>query len=289
MNDNSIVFLNSEFVPLNEAKISVMDRGFLYGDGIFETLRAYDGKIFKLQEHLERMRRTASALQLPFPQTQMELANIIAILLEKNDLQDAIVRITLTRGVSDHGILIGDNPPTLVLFACPVSEIAFHETGVSVVLVADGISALPGMTQGIKSCNFLSNIILREYARQRGAFEGIGLDAKERLTEGSISNVFLVKEGILKTPGLNAFILPGITRQTVLEIAEGLDIETMETELTAELLYDADEVFIVNTGWEIMPVVEADGKRIGSGAQGPLTRGIREGYRKIIEGLNNPC
>jgi branched-chain amino acid aminotransferase len=289
MNDDSIVFLNSDFVPLNEAKISVMDRGFLYGDGIFETLRAYGGKIFKLQEHLERMRHSASVLQLSVPHTQMELANIIAILLEKNDLQNAIVRITLTRGVSDHGILIGDNPPTLVLFARSVDEIALYETGVSVVLVADGISALPGMTEGIKSCNFLSNIILREFARQRGAFEAIGLDVKERLTEGSVSNVFIVKEGILKTPDLNASILPGITRQTVLEIADGLEIETMETELTPELLYDADEVFIVNTGWEIIPVVEADGRRIGSGMPGPLTRRIHEGYRKIIEALNNPC
>jgi len=235
------------------------------------------------------MRRTASALQLSVPQTQLELADIIAILLEKNGLQDGIVRITLTRGVSGHGILIEDNPPTLVLFARRVGEIVFYETGVSVVLVADGISALPGISQGIKSCNFLSNIILREYARQRGAFEAIGLDAKEHLTEGSVSNVFMVKDGILQTPALNAFILPGITRQTVLEIAEGLDIETMETELTPDLLYDADEVFIVNTGWEILPVVEADGRVIGSGVPGPLTRCIHEGYRKIIEALNNPC
>ncbi len=290
MNENSIVYVNSEFVPLSQAKISIMDRGFLYGDGLFETLRAYDGQVFKLNEHLARMGHSANALKIPIPMELVELGRVVQTLLEKNNLKDAIVRITLTRGVSDHGILIEDSSPTLVLFARPIGEsLQCYETGVSIVLVPGVTSALPGISQGIKSCNFLSQILLRENARQKGAFEAIALSDDNLLTEGSVSNVFLVKDGILKTPALTSCILPGITRQTILEIASAHKIECMETELMAPSLYSADEVFIVNTGWEIMPVLEVDGRRIGSDVPGLLTRRIHFYYRKIIEALNDPC
>jgi len=289
MNEDSIVYINSEFVPLNQAKVSIMDRGFLYGDGIFETLRSYGGKIFKLQEHLDRMCRSATALQLQLPLPPGELVGIANALLEKNNLQNAILRITLTRGVGEHGILIDDHPPTLVIFARPVGRLEIDDSGVAIVLAPDGASALPGIAPGVKSCNFLPQILLRETARRKGAFEAIGLSDKGFLTEGSVCNIFLVKDGVLKTPALNSLILPGITRQTVIEIADKEGIECLETSLTPESLYNANEIFIVNTGWEIIPVAEVDGRKINSEVPGPVSELIKSAYRKIVEALNDPC
>ncbi|QPJ65896.1 MAG: hypothetical protein G3M78_11025 [Candidatus Nitrohelix vancouverensis] len=291
MNEKAWVYLNGEYIRLKDAKISILDRGFLYGDGLFETLRAYGGRILKASRHLERLYRSASQIHLDIGIDKESLQSTLEELLNRNQLSEAILRITVSRGVSEHGIQLNPTAPTLSIFARQANPLSTekYEQGVGILISEGTAHRLPHVDPAIKSCNFLPQILLQEKARKDEAFDLISTDPEGRICEGTTTNVFFVKDNILKTPSLSPYLLPGITRQLVLEIAERAGIQSIESEMRSEQALDADEAFLVNTGIEILPVVTINHRLIGEGSPGPLTRRLREEYLKIVEDPDLSC
>ena len=280
-----IVFVNGLFWPQSRAQISVLDRGFTYGDGLFETLRAYRGVVFRLEDHLDRCSRSARLIFLELPMTRQELRTVVCETLKRNLLSDAIIRLTVTRGEQEPGLAIDpETPPTVVVHARPFEALPgySYEKGVRVSLFHNSAPRVGGINSQIKSCNFLSQIVLRERARKEGVFEGIMIDSNKRIADGTTSNIFIVKNGILKTPALTEFVLPGVTRQVVLELAASLNISHEEQDLMVDDVYRADEVFLTNTRIEILPVQQADRQVIGTGTPGPVTRRLRALFLKTF-------
>jgi branched-chain amino acid aminotransferase len=285
---NEIVFLNGKFLPLKDATVSVLDRGFTLGDGIFETLRAYGGDVFRLQDHLERLFNSAQKIFLEIPYSKERLEEIVYETLKKNKLQEAYIRITITRGEGPPGLAFPENTqPTIVVYAkeFPIFPKEYYKQGVKIATFPSSVTQTATLNPQIKSCNYLSHIIIKELARQKDAFEGIILEDDKIVTEGTVSNIFIVKNGKLKTPPLSPFILPGVTRKIILELAEKKHIPSEETQLTVEDIYQADEVFIVNTGIEILPISGADSLQIGDGKPGKITKALREAFFKTVEEL----
>lgn len=282
----SLVFLNGFFVDSENARVSVLDRGFCYGDGLFETMRSYNGRIFRLDLHVERLYRSAPLIYLDLPVTRKELTAIVRETLRTNGIQDAIVRLTLTRGESSGGLRINPKaPPTLVVSVRPVDPLPgqMYKDGVNICLISSSASKIPGLTPQVKSGNYLSRILLREMAATNKCQEAILLDEHDRITDGTTSNIFIVRDKVLLTPQINEYVLPGITRHVVLDIARNMNIPCREQTLTKDDVYSADEVFLTNTGIEILPVQQADNHVIGDGKPGPLTQSLHCGFLKIVE------
>ncbi len=277
-----IIYLNGLFWPLSKTNVSVQDRGFSYGDGLFETLRSYSKKVFRLEDHLDRLTQSAKLIFIELPMTRDELRSAIYRTLEINGLSDSIVRITVTRGEQNSGININyDAPPTIVIQPRGIASLpkSAYINGVAISIFRNCAARISGIFSQIKSCNYLSQIILRERAQKEGAFEGILLDHKNRVTEGTTSNIFIVKDNKLKTPQLNEYVLPGVTRRVVIELASTNGIKFKEQPLTEKDIYDADEVFLTNTGIEILPVCKANEMLIGTGKPGPVTLRLRQLFR----------
>ena len=283
-----IIYLNGLFWPLNQAKISVQDRGFIYGDGLFETLRAYSKKVFRLEEHLDRLMKSTSMIFLELPMTRNEIRSAIYRTLEINGLSESIIRLTITRGEQEPGININyDAPPTVVIQARPVTSLPeyAYENGVSVSLFKNCAPRVSGIFSQIKSCNFLSQIVLRERALKEDSYEGIMLDHNNCVAEGTTSNIFIVKNNQLVTPELNEYVLPGVTRQVVFELAEANNIICKEQAVMENYIYEADEAFITNTGIEILPVCSVNQRQIGNGEPGPITRQLHRLFLKSFVDL----
>ncbi len=282
-----IVFFNGLFMPLHLARVSVVDRGFSYGDGLFETMRSYKGNIFRLDAHLERLYQSLDDIYLEVPMTVGEMKTAIEETLLKNGQPDCMIRLTVSRGEQAGGFYIHtETVPTLVIIVRPLEALPkeWYEQGIKISLFPSTSKKIGGLARSIKSCNFLSNIIVRELAHQKNSVEGIMIDDQGLITEGTTSNVFVVKEGILRTPEINENILPGITRQAVLDIAEQLGMPVALQALTAEDIYYAEEVFITNSRIEILPVRRADDWLIGEGSPGPMTRLLHAEFLKSVEG-----
>lgn len=287
-----LVYLNGEFVPETEAKISVFDRGFLYGDGIFETIRAYNGRPFQLDRHLERLHRSAEIIALRLPHGPGRFAAIVEETLQANGLLDATVRLSVSRGQGPPGLspeLCGK--PTVVCTARDVQEgiKSKQEAGVRAVFVSTRRTPPQCLDCRAKTFNFLNNLLARIEADAAGAFEGIMLNSSGQVTEGTVSNVFFCGGGTLYTPSVEAGVLPGIARETVLEVASSMSIEKAEGFFTAADLYAAEEIFLTNSNWEVMPVVELDGRAVGTGTPGAVTARLAQGYRELVnEGAASP-
>lgn len=278
------IYLNNRFISEKEAKISVFDYGFLYGDGLFETLRAYNGKIFALTPHLNRLSEAAERLRLPLP-PRLPLEHALHETLHRNSLKNAILRLTITRG---------ENPLTLrpdlckkgtqVITARPFSghPAQYYENGVSATIVSIPRLSPDGKTPSIKSLNFLNNILGKLEINAEEHFEGLFLDAAGHLSEGTLSNLFWVKNGVLHTPSAETSILEGVTRRIVMDLAgkEGMAVE--ESLYPPEALFTAEEAFLTNTGIELMPLICIDGKNIGWGRPGPITQKLHEAFRKQV-------
>ncbi len=281
-----IVHVNGLFHPERSARISVLDRGFLYGDGLFETMRAYGGRVFCLDEHLHRLRRSLEMIFLELPVTDKELESAVLTTVGINACPDTIVRLMVSRGVQAAGPAIDDTAaPTWVVLTRPLPplpETAYTE-GVRIALFPRSAVRTSGLDAQVKSCNYLSHIVIRELAARRSAEEGIFMDPGGRITEGTMSNLFLVKEGRLKTPALDPHVLPGITRQVVLELARESGVPCDETGLLADDVYRADEVFLTNSAIEILPVRAADGRPIGEAVPGELTRSLCGRFRERVQ------
>ena len=283
---NKIVYLNGLFWHIDKANISVLDRGFIYGDGLFETFRSYSKKIFRVDDHLDRLYYSASLIFIEIPMTRGEIKSALNKLIILNGLSNALIRLTVTRGNQDSGISIDyDSAPTLVIQARPLTPNlqTYYKKGVTVSLFKNSAYRTQGISDQIKSCNYLSQILMRERALKVGSFEAILLDNKNNITEGTISNIFLIKNNQLVTPKLNKFILKGITRQVVLELARANNVSSKETMVSKKNLYDADEIFITNSGIEILPVVAVNDRIINNGKPGPITKFLHMLFLKSFE------
>ena len=280
------IYLNTRFVSKEEAKISVFDHGFLYGDGVFETLRAYGGKVLLLSEHIARLEQSAARLHIPMPVKRSRLSAIVAESLELNKLTDAYFRITVSRGLGEIGLdpALCKNP-TLVVIAKPFEPYpeSFYTDGVSVAVVQTRRNLPEALPPHVKSLNYLNNILAKMEATALGAYDAVLLNHQGEVTEGTTSNVFVALGGRLLTPASDCGILAGITRNVVLRLARELEIPTEETRLTAADLPIADECFLTNTTVEVLPVTQVDGQSIGEGRPGEITRRLHASFRDSLD------
>lgn len=278
------VYLNDRILPASDAKISVFDHGFLYGDGIYETMRVYEGVVFMLDEHLRRLHRSASLIGLDLPKDMSGIKLAVYETLQANSLTNAYVRLTVSRGYGPIGL----DPdlckePTFVVIANEFKNYphAYYSEGLSLLTASTRRNLREALNPQIKSLNFLNNILAKIEAKRAGAYEAVMLNSDGYLAEGSISNIFFVSEGILHTPSTGCGLLDGITRSIVMDIAAKNGIEVKEGEFTPEMLYRADEVFITNTTMEIMPVNRVDAARFRVGAMSKL---LLKKYRQEVDG-----
>jgi len=275
----SWVWLNGRLVEEEAARIGVHDRGFTLGDGLFETMRAYNGRAFRLRAHLDRLAAAAARIGIPLP---TDLEGAIRGTLTANDLDDAAVRVTVSRGPG-----VGVTPPesvvpTVVVSAAPYRpDEQWYEHGVRAV-VASGRLNEHAPAAGLKRLGYLDAIVALAEARAAGVEEVILLDTAGHLAEGAVSNLFLVLDGALHTPPLSCGVLPGITRATVLELARASGIETLERPLPPDALARASEAFLTNSLRELVPLVAVDGRPIGGGRPGPLTLHLLDRYRELV-------
>ena len=272
----SIVWLNGDLIAADAARIDPRDRGFLLGDGVFETFAAADGYVYRLAEHLERLRAGAAVLGIPLPVDDIEHA--VPAVLEANGLARgrAALRLTLSHGVGPRGLLAPADPhPSLLLTAVAAS--APPEKMTAVIASVRRNEHSPAAS--IKHMSYLDNVIARNEAAARGAGEAIMLNTAGNIAEASAANVFAIDfGGSLVTPALTEGALPGVTRQAVIELAAGLDIGTRETILPVERLAEADEAFLTNSLVGVCPLIALDGQPIGDGTVGPVTRALRNAY-----------
>ena len=286
------VYINGLFTPLSNAKISILDRGFCYGDGLFETLRASNGKIFYIEQHIDRFFESMQQILIELPMTRLELTKVVQETLARNKYKNAIIRLLVTRGDTQSNIQIDSkNHPTLVINIRPYTPLpkAAYKKGIRIMLFQERANLINGLTRRLKSCNYLSNVLIKELSDRKNYMEGVVVDPDFGVTEGTTSNIFIVEQGQLKTPPLSPFVLAGITRQVVLEIARDHRIPFAEEQITADELICADEVFITNSCIEILPVTQVDSNLIGHKKPGILTRFIHDEFLKSIETKKNPC
>jgi branched-chain amino acid aminotransferase len=279
------IYLNNKFVADKEAVVSVFDHGFLYGDGVYETIRSYGPRIFMRDEHLARLFRSATEIGLTIPIPLKNWPDILREAMIRNEvgteLRDAYLRITVSRGAGDIGL----DPalcslPTVVVMAKPLipPEPHLYEVGVNVIVASTRRNLPSALSPHIKTTSFLNNIQAKREAIAAGAFDSILLNWEQHLTECTVSNVFFVMEGALRTPALECGILDGITRSIVIRLAGELGIHVEEGRYTVDKLYRADECFLTNTSMEIMPVTSFDRRPVGNGKPGPLTLTLRERF-----------
>nr|MBI3612985.1 aminotransferase class IV [Nitrospirota bacterium] len=276
------IYLNDRFVDRKEALISVFDHGFLYGDGVYETLRTYNGRFFMLPQHLARLQRSAGLIGLSIPILEQDWPALLREAVDRNGLTEAHVRITLSRGEGELGLDPALCPhPTLVVMANPIAQYParLFEEGVTLTLAATRRNLATALPPQIKSLNFLNNILAKQEAGRAGTFDAVMLNAEGLLTECTTSNFFFVSGGRLYTPAVDCGILDGITREAVLTLAREHGFPAEEGRYPAEALAHAEEAFLTNTSMEIMPVRSLDGTPLGSGRPGPVTKRLRELFR----------
>ncbi|MGC8964448.1 MAG: branched-chain-amino-acid transaminase [Brevinematia bacterium] len=285
------VFINGDFFPKEDAKISVFDKGFLYGDGVFEGIRAYDGKIFKLDEHVDRLFEGAKAIMLQPPYSKEEIKNIIIETCKLNDIKDAYIRPVLSRGVGDLGL----NPfiAKKASFVVIVDKLVMYpdeiyQNGMDVIVASTVRNSLNSLPPTVKNLNYLNNILAKIEAVNAGVPEAVMLNESGYVAECTGDNIFIVKNGVLITPPKEAGVLLGITRAEVIKIAKKHGIPFEERLFSKIDLYLADEVFLTGTGAEVVPVTKVDKRIIGDGKPGKITKFILEEYRKITRQEGTP-
>ena len=281
---SNFIFLNGKIISDADANISSADRGFLYGDGIYETLRSYSGKPFKLSDHLERMRHSAKQLRISFSYTNEDIGKWINELIERNCSQDAYIRITLSRGSGGGRLQMDDNiEPTTLIQVKPFSpyDSKLYDEGMSLV-VSDYKRSTTCPISRYKSTNLLQSILRKEEAKKKSAHEAIILNTDSYVAECVVSNIFMVSDGNVITPSLDTNILPGITRKTVLDICSNTGIPVSEEHFMVERLLKSDEVFITNSLMEIMPVSKIDDSKIGKTVPEKITQQLMSAYKHLI-------
>jgi len=289
MTEELLVYIDGKYYPKSEAKVSVYDHGLLYGDGVFEGIRAYNGIVFKLKEHIDRLYRSAHPIFLEIPLTKAELTEALLETLRKNNLTNAYIRLVVTRGVGDLGLDPRKCPkPTVIIITEPT--LVLHspeklEKGISTVITWVRRNSVDAATHELKSLNYLNSILGKIEANNSGVDEAICLDKTGFVCEGVGENIFIVRDGKLLTPPLSSGALDGITRALIIRLAKKLGIEVTERNITPNELFTADEAFFTGTAAEVAPIHDVNGRVIGAGKQGPVTKRIMQ---EFMNALKNP-
>ena len=274
------VYLNGDYLPLTEAKVSVLDRGFLFGDGVYEVIPSYSGHLFRMQDHLDRLQLSLGRIQLEFCYDLTKWLEIFAPLLD--DSKDQYIYLQITRGVAptrDHAF--PENPvPTVFAMCSDIKPFAGVETGVKVLTIEDSRWEMCN----VKATTLLANVLLRQQAIEQGCAEAI-LHRKGYVTEGAASNLFAVIDGVLITPEKTTEILPGITRQVILELASTNGIQISEEVISVEALHTASEIWITSSTREIVPVIELDSEKVGAGVPGPVFQKMNQLFQQYKRSL----
>lgn len=285
------VYIDGKFYDEANAKISVFDHGLLYGDGIFEGIRAYNGRVFKLKEHIDRLFASAKALLLEIPLSHPQIMRAVVETCRKNKIRNGYIRLVVTRGVGTLGL----NPnrckkPSVIIIAGKIQLYppSLYKRGMDIITVATTRNLHSALNPAIKSLNYLNNILAKIEANNGGCEEAIMLNTEGFVAECTGDNIFIAKAGKLFTPPLSAGALYGITRQTVIELAEESGVKVTEPNLTRYDLFNADECFLTGTGAEIIPIVKIDGRVIGDGKPGPMTKSLVTKYRTLTNASGEP-
>jgi branched-chain amino acid aminotransferase len=285
------VYIDGKYFDERNAKISVFDHGLLYGDGVFEGIRAYHGRVFKLKEHIDRLFYSAKAILLTIPLSHAEITQAVLDTCRRNKIRDGYIRLVVTRGVGTLGL----NPnrcksASVIIIAGKIQlyPAEYYNRGLDIVTVPTLRNLHSALNPAIKSLNYLNNILAKIEATNAGCEEAVMLNAEGFVSECTGDNIFIVKENHLFTPPLSAGALYGVTRRVVLEIAAEAGLTVSEPNLTRYDLFNADECFLTGTGAEIIPVVKMDGRVIGSGKPGPVTRNLIAQYRALTKVSGEP-
>ena len=279
------VYINGGFVPKSEAKVSVFDRGFLYGDGLFEGIRSYQGRVFRLDQHMDRLFRGAKAIMLEPPISPEELKDIIREGVRRSGNGDAYIRVVVSRGEGDLGLDPRNchTPPTLVVIFDTIrlypKEV--YERGLEMISCVTRRNQPSALNPQVKSLNYLNNILAKIEVGRAGAHEGLMLNQQGYVTEATGDNVFICRNGEIRTPPTHSGILEGVTRQVVIELAAEMGLPLREENLTLYDVYSADECFLTGTAAEIVPVSRVDGREIGDGRPGPVTKRLTARFKEV--------
>jgi branched-chain amino acid aminotransferase len=278
------IYIDGKYYPKSQAKISVYDHGFLYGDGVFEGIRVYDGVVFKLKEHVQRLYDSAHALMLTIPMPQEQMIKNVAETVRKNDLRDAYVRLIVTRGEGDLGL--DPRKCCIATVICIADHIKLHEGEAKIKGITTLVSwvrrdPVDGTSHEIKSLNYLNSVLAKLEANMSGADEAICLEKNGCVAEGVGENIFIVKNGKISTPPTSTGALEGITSKEVVKLAEKLGYKVTVENLTLFMLFNADEVFFTGTAAEIVPIREINWRTIGKGTRGPVTEKLMLEFHKL--------
>jgi branched-chain amino acid aminotransferase len=279
------VYINGKLFDKADAKISVYDHGLLYGDGVFEGIRIYNGKAFKLKEHVDRLFESARHINLEIPLTREQMTQAIIDTIAANQKVEGYIRPLVTRGAGTLGLdPRRTSDPQVVIIVDDISLYPpeLYETGMEIATVSTIRNHPNAVNPRIKSLNYLNNILAKIEGIQAGCLESLMLNHKGEIAECSGDNIFLIRGGVLRTPPIDAGILEGITRNTVIDLALDASIPVQEVPLTRHDVFIADEVFLTGSAAEVIPVVKCDGRLIGDGKPGPITNRLREAYHKLV-------
>ena len=290
MTKELLVYIDDKFYPKSEAKISVYDHGLLYGDGVFEGIRAYHGIVFKLKEHIDRLYKSAHPIFLKIPLTKAELTEAVLETLKKNNLTNGYIRLVVTRGVGDLGLDPRKCPKaTIIIITEPLLQLHSAEkveNGINTIITWVKRNPVDAATHEMKSLNYLNSILGKIEANNVGADEAICLDKTGYVCEGVGENIFIVRDGKLYTPPISSGALDGITRALIIRLAKKLGIEVTERNITPNELFTADEVFFTGTAAEVAPIREVNKRVIGTGKPGPVTKRIMREFEKATKDPN---
>ena len=280
------IYIDGEFYPKSQAKISVYDHGFLYGDGVFEGIREYNGVVFKLKEHVDRLYRSAHAIMLQIPLTKEEMIKAVVETLRKNKMKDAYIRLIVSRGIGDLGLDPRKCPkPAIIIITDTINIKAGNakETGITTMFSWVRRNPVDATTHEIKSLNYLNSILAKIEANACGVDEALCLESNGYIAEGVGENVFIVKNGEILSPPTSTGALAGITADVVVELAAKLGLKLTVTNLTPFMLFTADEAFFTGTAMEMVPIREVNKRPIGDGKPGPITKKLMVEFQKVIE------
>lgn len=280
------IYLDGQYVTKENATVSVYDHGFLYGDGIFEGIRIYNGNIFRCKAHLDRLYDSAKSISLNIPLSYDEMLEVMAETVRRNDMRNGYIRLIVSRGPGNLGLDPLRCPKASVIII--VEQLAIYPeeaylTGLKAVSVSQRRNIPDALNPKIKSLNYLNNILVKIQSNYSNAGEAIMLNSQGYVTEGSSDNIFIIKNGVVYTPPCYLGALEGITRQAIIDLCGELDLELKEVPFTLHDVYIADEVFFTGTAAEVIAACEVDGRTIGTGVAGPVTLKLLEAFRQIVD------
>ncbi len=279
------VYIGGKLFDKAEAKISVYDHGLLYGDGVFEGIRSYSGRVFRLKEHVDRLYESARAIHLVIPMSREDMAQAVVDTLAANNLTDAYIRLIVTRGAGSLGLdPRKTTDPQIIIITDSISLYPpeLYEHGLKIITAGTMRNHPAALSPRVKSLNYLNSILAKIEATNAGCLEALMLNHKGEVAECTGDNIFIIKRGELHTPSIDAGILEGITRNAVMEIARGIGITVVERAMERHDVYTADECFLTGSAAEVIPVVECDARPIGTGKPGPITKDLSERFHKLV-------